>query len=81
MSASRNIIRSEGNFDIKDLEYYIISGSYENENFIFTSIMEEHEKIDMEYQLYEQALKEFEKLSHPLYEFDVDIINFINNPV
>ena len=65
---------------IEELEYYIISGSYENENFIFTSIMEEHEKIDMEYQLYNQALKEFEKLSHPLYEFDVDIVNFINNP-
>lgn len=66
---------------IEELEYYIISGSYENENFIFTSIMEEYEKIDMEYQLYNQALKEFEKLSHPLYEFDVDIVNFINNPI
>lgn len=81
-----NIIKSlsfKSNFtdeQITELEYYIISGSYENENFIFTSIMEEHEKIDMEYQLYEQALKEFEKLSHPLYEFDVNIINFINNP-
>lgn len=81
-----NIIKSlsfKSNFtdeQITELEYYMISGSYENENFIFTSIMEEHEKIDMEYQLYEQALKEFEKLSHPLYEFDVDIINFINNP-
>ena len=65
----------------KELMFYIRSGSYENENFIFTSITTEEEEIDIEGELYEQALIEFKKFADARYQFEVDLINFINNPI
>lgn len=63
-----------------ELMFYIHSGSYENENFIFTSITTEEEEIDIEQELYDQALVEFKKFANPRYQFELDLINFINNP-
>lgn len=61
----------------QELSYYMKSGLYENENFIFTSEMSEDRKIEIEQQLLEQGRTQLNKLSQPLMEFDVDIANFM----
>lgn len=61
----------------KDLACYTKGSVYENENFVFTSVMTEADRMDVSQQLYEQGLKVFKKFAHPLYEFDVDVSPFL----
>lgn len=61
------------------LKYYIKGMVYENENFVFTSIMTEAEKINIADQLYEQGQKMARKLSVPLCEFEVKVPGFLFN--
>lgn len=61
------------------LKYYIKGMVYENENFVFTSIMTEAEKINIANQLYEQGQQMARKLSVPLCEFEVKVPGFLFN--
>ena len=75
LSFENNFTKEE--YDI--LKYYIDDAVYENENFVYTTAMNESDKIDISQQLYIQGLKMMEKLSHPLYEYECNIAAFMFN--
>ena len=60
-----------------EMQFYIKTGSYVNENFIYTSNMTEKEKMEIAQELLSQGLTIFEKLSRPCYEFKVSIDNYL----
>lgn len=60
----------------KELEYFIKTGIYENDNFIFTDSMSEQDKIDWELQLYELGKQVHAKVKQPQYEFEAKIQDF-----
>jgi hypothetical protein len=60
-----------------ELDSYIITSSYQNENFIQTSLMTPSEIQDQAQDLYDQAIAVLAKISNPRYEFSIDSANFI----
>lgn len=60
-----------------ELKYYMKTGSYTNENFVYTSIMTESQKINLSKELKKQAEEVFEKLSQPCFEFSMEIDNYL----
>lgn len=80
MSAIVTVLDMKNNFtaeQLKTLKYFTNGSVYENENFVYTDVMTEDRKIEVSQMLYEQGLKVFEKLSHPLYEFTCEIAPFM----
>lgn len=80
ITAITNSLSFSNNFtsdQLKELKFYIKTGSYQNENFIFTDVMTESQKIEVSKQLYDQGLQILEKVSKPLYEFSIDVSNFM----
>lgn len=63
--------------ELRSFEKY---GTYTNENFIYTSITTEPEKINISKDLLAEADITFQKLSRPCYEFSMDIINYLYLP-
>ena len=64
----------------EELRYFEKSGTYTNENFVYTSITTESDKIDISNELLSEATKTFQKLSQPCYEFSMDISNYLYLP-
>ena len=62
-----------------ELEYYIKSGLYENDNFIFTDSMSESDKINIEQELYNLGKTTMKSVCRPQYEFTCTLSNFFMN--
>lgn len=62
-----------------ELKNYIKTGLYQNENFILTETIESDAdlKVSQQQQLLEQAKVVFNLLSKPLYEFSLEVSNFL----
>lgn len=62
---------------LMELDPYIIASSYQNENYIQTTIMTPTEIQTQAQNLYDQAVRVLAKVSQPRYEFGIDAANFI----
>lgn len=61
------------------LQFFMQYGTYENQNFLFTSDMVTSEKFDWEEMLYTQAKDDFSKISRTKYNYELKLCNFITN--
>lgn len=61
---------------LKELDNFINTGSYQNENFSVTKNMSYSEIQNMAMQLYERANVVLKKMSQPNYTFNMDVIAF-----
>lgn len=61
------------------LKFFMQYGTYENQNFLFTSDMLTSEKFDWEDMLYTQAKQDFSKVSRVKYNYELKLCNFITN--
>lgn len=80
ISAITTSLSFENNFtesQLEQLQYYINGAVYENENFVYTSVMTEADKMEISQQLYEQGMLEFAKLNKGQYEYTCDISPFM----
>lgn len=73
LSFEENFTEEEYNI----LKFYINASVYENANFIFTTDMPEHQRIETAEKLYEQGMITFKKVSRPLYEYSCSIAPFM----
>lgn len=75
LSFSENFTETQ----LNELRNYIKTGLYQNENFILTETIEADAdlKVSQQKQLLEQAEITFNLLSKPLYEFSLEISNFL----
>ena len=61
------------------LQFFMQYGTYENQNFLFTSDMLTSEKFDWEDMLYRQAKEDFSKISRTKYNYELKLCNFITD--
>lgn len=73
LSFSSNFTPSQ----LLELNTFMIENTYQNENFIQTSIMTNEEIQDTAQDLYDQAVSVLVRLSQPRYEFSLDAANFV----
>lgn len=56
---------------------YVIESSYQNENIIKTSIMDNVTIQEQSQELYDQGVRTLAKISQPRFEFTIDSVNFV----
>ena len=61
---------------LEELENFIITGTFQNENFGVLESMSSIEEQDMAQQLYSQGISKLIELSQPNYSFDASVMNY-----